>query len=181
MTEEFPKVFDCGLPILAVAPEVSMLGFEADLRDDYVYEQGLLNHAESLAGPTVKPVFAYASFDQTYNREIGARLADLGVPCLNGAETVMTAIRHLQDWADHRRRARNARPEVPLAQPLGPQMDETKSLALLAGYGLPTAPSRVCEDTERVARAAPRISAFRWCRRPRRSASTTKAIWAAWF
>ena len=103
ITAEFPRVFDRGLDILAAAPEVSMLGFEADLRDDYVYEQGLLAHAKTLAGRTEKPCFFYASFGQAHNRALGEQLADLGIPCLNGAETMLAAVGHVQAWADRRR------------------------------------------------------------------------------
>lgn len=101
LTNEFSKVFERGLAILAAAPEVSMLGLEADLRDDYSYEEGLLLPARALASLTDKPCFFYSSFAQTHNRVLGANLADLGVPCLNGAEITLAAIRNVQHWADH--------------------------------------------------------------------------------
>lgn len=154
LTDEFAKVFDRGLSILAHAPEVSMLGFEADLRDDYHYELQLVEHAKTLATRTDKPIFFYASFAQTYNRTLGDQLADAGVPCLNGAQITMTAIRHFQHWADRQRIPAAPPPEVPAAQPLPPYLDETASLARLRAYGVPTIQSQVCRDWEAVCQTA---------------------------
>lgn len=153
LTDDFPKVFDRGLDILAKAPEVSMLGLEADLRDDYVYEEGVLALAKSLAERTDKPVFFSASFGQTNNRILGDRLADLGVPTLNGAEIAMQAIRNLQNWADARRIKPQTMPAVPCAVALPHELDEASSLSVLAGYGVPVAVSRVCSSAQSVTEA----------------------------
>lgn len=153
LTDEFPKVFDRGLGILADAPEVSMLGLEADMRDDYHYDAGLFAQAETLAARTDKPVFFYASFGQTHNREIGDHLADLGVPCLNGAETTLRAVRRFQDWADARRKMAEETPGIPVAPALPEVCDETASLELLAHFGVPGALSRVCPDAAAVGQA----------------------------
>ncbi len=153
MTDEFPRVFDRGLRIMANAPEVSMLGFEADLRDDYVYEPGLLEHARGLAERMEKPVFAYASFGQTHNREIGEDLADAGVPCLNGAGIAMRAIRDFQAWADAGRAVPEPRPAVPPPVLFPAHLDEAASLETLAQFGVPGALSRVCHDADSVAEA----------------------------
>ncbi len=154
LTDEFPKVFDRGLDILATAPEVSMLGFEADLRDDYVYEPDLLTHAKRLVERTEKPVFFYASFGQTHNREIGDELAELGVPCLNGAENAMQAVRAFQNWADARRGASPEVPDVPETDcDLPGHLDEAASLEVLARFGVPGATSRICQDAGAVAEA----------------------------
>lgn len=153
LTDEFPKVFDRGLRILAAAPEVSMLGFEADMRDDYLYEEGVFAHATTLAARTDKPVFFYASFGQTHNRGIGDQLADLGVPCLNGAETMLQAIRHFQGWADARRERPEALPLFPSAPALPEQLDESACLGVLAHFGVPGAQSRVGTDAHSIAQA----------------------------
>ncbi|KIC08793.1 hypothetical protein RA19_18080 [Leisingera sp. ANG-M1] len=153
LTDEFPKVFDRGLDILAAAPEVSMLGFEADLRDDYVYEPQLLEHARQLRARTDKPVFFYASFGQTHNRGIGEALAEAGVPCLNGAETAMQAVKAFQAWADGLRAEVETAPEVPGGQALPADLDEAASLEVLSGFGVPGALSRVCSDAGSVAAA----------------------------
>ncbi|MFT7530565.1 MAG: acyl-CoA synthetase (NDP forming) [Gammaproteobacteria bacterium] len=155
LTDNFPKVFDNGLQTLADAEEVSMLGFEADMRDDYVYDKALSDLAKSLASRTEKPVFCYTSFGQTNNREIGSHLADLGIPCLNGADITMSAIRHLQNWANQR----NIMPQRPThITPLklfpGNFSGEAASLQLLSEYQVPVAQSRVCVDMRAVNLAA---------------------------
>ncbi len=153
LTDEFPKVFDRGLSILAQAPEVSMLGFEADLRDDYVYEPVLLEYAKRLRERTDKPVFYYASFGQTHNRGIGEALAGLGVPCLNGAETAMQAVKAFQAWADGLRAEAEPALEVPAAEMLPAQLDEVASLEVLSKFNIPGALSRVCSDAGSIAAA----------------------------
>lgn len=157
LTDDFSKVFDRGLEILAQAPEVSMLGLEADLRDDYIYEEGLLRLAQELAGRTTKPVFFYTSFGQANNRRMGDDLADRGVPILNGAENTLAAVRNFQRWADARRDVPETTPKVPPAPELPAQCDEVSSLALLSRFGVPVAQSRVCTTADAVIRAGEEI------------------------
>ncbi len=153
LTDAYPKVFDRGLTLLAEAPEVSMLGFEADLRDDFVYEPQLLGHAKRLVDRTDKPVFFYTSFGQTHNRQLGEDLAEAGVPCLNGAAIALDAARCLQTWADARRRPAVPPPTLPPPRPLPRELDEVTSLKLFAEFGLPCAQSRLCLDAQAVVAA----------------------------
>lgn len=160
LTDDFPKVFERGLQILAAAPEVSMIGLEADFRDDYIYHEGLLALAKRLPQLTAKPCFVYTSFGQTHNRRLGDELADLGIPCLNGAAAAMTAIRKLQNWADG---AASAEPDPRVGVDdaivgnararLASAMDEQASLDLLRDFGLETVQSVVC-DTAAALHAA---------------------------
>jgi len=152
LTDEFPKVFERGLKMLADAPEVSMLGLEADFRDDYVYEPGLLDLAKSLPTLTTKPCFVYSSFCLAHNRRLADELADLEVPYLNGATTMMTAVRKVQAWADA---PRWEAPEVaPWPGQLRAKLDEFASLELLCGFGMATVQSVVCQTAAAVAEAA---------------------------
>lgn len=152
LTDEFPKVFERGLKVLADAPEVSMLGLEADLRDDYVYEPGLLDLAKSLPVLTAKPCFVYSSFGLAHNRRLADELADHGIPYLNGAATMMTAVRNVQAWADA---PLWEAPEIaPWAGQLPAKLDEFASLDLLHSFGMATAQSVVCETAEAVTKAA---------------------------
>ncbi|RWI89993.1 MAG: CoA-binding protein [Mesorhizobium sp.] len=164
LTDEFAKVFERGMRVLAAAPEVSMLGLEADLRDDYIYEERLLALAKALPTLTEKPCFLFTSFGQTNNRRLGEELADLGVPCLNGAAAMMAAVREFQAWADRSTQATElacepadeallARWEARLASP----MDEFSSLDLLHAFGLQTARSMICETAEALRDAAARL------------------------
>lgn len=164
LTEDFPKVFARGLAILAEAPEVSMLGFEADFRDDYLYHEDLFELAKSLPNVTAKPCFVYTSFGQANNGRIGGELADLGVPCLNGAEATMAAVRRFQAWADQPDQSaepHTTRPDdVMLARwsaTLAAPMDEFASLDLLHAFGVETAQSVICEDVAELKEAAIRL------------------------
>ena len=152
LTDEFPKVFERGLKVLAAAPEVSMLGLEADFRDDYVYEAGLLDLAKSLPMLTEKPCFVYSSFGLAHNRLLAEQLADLGIPYLNGAATMMTAVRKFQAWADQPVTEGHA--AAPWAGQLPARLDEFASLHLLRSFGMTTAHSQICQMPETVAEAA---------------------------
>lgn len=152
LTDEFPKVFERGLKVLANAPEISMLGLEADFRDDYLYEPGLFELAKSLPDLTSKPCFVYSSFGLAHNRRLADELADLGIPYLNGAATMMTAVRKVQAWG-----------EAPVVQCLAvrpwtgqlpAKMDEFSSLDLLRSFGVSTAQSIICESSDAVTEAA---------------------------
>lgn len=161
LTDEFSKVFERGLRILAAAPEVSMLGLEADMRDDYVYEDGVLAQARALASLTDKPCFFYSSFGQTHNRALGEALADLGVPCLNGAGMMMAAVRNFQNWADRRRVQvsdvvvePDADTVVKWRARLAAPVDEHTGLALLADFGVPAAQGVICTSAAMLDDAA---------------------------
>lgn len=152
LTDEFPKVFERGLKVLAAAPEVSMLGLEADFRDDFVYEPGLLELAKSLPQMTAKPCFVYSSFGLAHNRRLAEELAEQGIPYLNGAATMMTAVRKVQAWADG---PLTEELEVaPFEGQLPAKMDEFASLGLLRDFGMTTAQSRICDTADALAEAA---------------------------
>ena len=149
LTDDFAKVFDNGLQIFAEADEVSMLGFEADMRDDYIYDEALYEHAKNLLNYTDKPVFCYTSFAQTNNRNLGGELIELGIPCLNGAEITMNAIRHLQNWADSRNAYVELPPKFTTIKSLPDNLSgEAASLQLLSEFNVPVAQGKVCIDKE---------------------------------
>lgn len=155
LTDDFAKTFETGLRLLSAAPEVSMLGLEADVRDDYIYEDRLLTLAKALPRLTDKPCFLYASFGLTHNRRLADELADLGLPVMNGAKMMLAAARNLQGWADWNACAPDTVTTTGVALP--EQLDEASSLALLRGFGLPTVECRVCDTAEAVQTAAGEI------------------------
>jgi acetyltransferase len=157
LTEDFPATFERGLAAMAAAPEVSMLGFEADLRDDYVYEARLREIALGLAGLTQKPCFFYSSFGQANNRGLADELADRGVPCINGIGAVLAAATKLQRWADARRETDSSTPlaaDTSLADhwhsrfASGAAVDERTGLALVSAFGVPAIGSAIHDDWE---------------------------------
>lgn len=167
LTDEFAKVFERGLAAMAAAPEVSMIGFEADLRDDYVYLEELRHIASGLSHLTSKPCFFYSSFTRANNRALGDLLADRGVPCFNGASEMLVTVKKVQEWADRRRET--PRPPVQAsvggdkasrwrtALQSGMALDEHASLDLLSAFGVRTIRSEIAESWDALVLAAARI------------------------
>jgi acetyltransferase len=163
LTDEFATTFARGLSAMAAAPEVSMIGFEADLRDDYTYEARLEQIAMGLGEISPKPCFFYSSFGQAHNRELGDRLADRGVPCINGVGAMFAATGKVQEWAD-RQRAGPETPAVPSsASGVGAwhsrladagQIDEESALDLLSHFGVPAIGRATREEWQGVRAAA---------------------------
>jgi acetyltransferase len=163
LTDEFATIFARGLSAMAAAPEVSMIGFEADLRDDYIYEAGLEQIALGLGEISPKPCLFYSSFGQAHNRELGDRLADRGVPCINGVGAMFAAVGKVQKWAD----AQRAGPEMAVMPPsasaaeawssrladAGP-FDEGSALDLLSDFGVPAIGRATHQDWQGVQAAA---------------------------
>lgn len=159
LTEDFSKPFYDAFQVLSSADEVSMIGFEADLRDDYVYEDRLLALALSLAERTDKPCFFYSSFGRTSNFRLGEKLAERGVPCLNGIGEVLNAVSKLQDWADRKSRSEEPVPAVKVLTKSGSDgaMDERSALALLSSFGIPVVDNEVHDGLAQLLAAADRM------------------------
>ena len=167
LTNEFAKVFERGLSILAAAPEVSMIGLEADLRDDYVYLDALKDLALALPKITAKPCFFYSSFARANNRLLGETLAEHGVPCLNGVAEMLRAVKKVQAWSDRLREGApttssratdNAKARDWLQTLAGRlQPGEWETLDLLGRFGIPAIRSEPADSRDAALAAAQRI------------------------
>jgi acyl-CoA synthetase (NDP forming) len=166
LTDEFTRVFERGVAVFDGAEEVSMIGLEADLRDDYVYADELLQLARDLPRRTGKPCFFYASFARANNRDLGAALSHSGVPCLNGLAEMLTAVKKLQEWSNGLTDDLGKVPETAWPEIVerwrhkfasGIQMDEHASLSLLSDFGIPAIPSAIAEDSAGLQAAAARL------------------------
>jgi acetate---CoA ligase (ADP-forming) len=157
LNDEFAKVFERGMTVFDGAEEISMIGLEVDLRDDYVYSQELLELARGLPQRTGKPCFFYSSFGRANNRALGAELTECGVPCLNGLAEMLMAVKKMQDWSDNLTDDSDGAPASEAAKPeiverwrrkfaAGFEMDEYASLSLLSDFGVPAIPSAIAED-----------------------------------
>ena len=167
LTDEFAKVFERGLSILAAAPEVSMIGLEADLRDDYIYLDALEKLGLALPQITGKPCFFYSSFARANNRLLGERLAENEVPCLNGLAEMLRAVEKVQTWSDRLREDAGKSPFLgrhdgafrewrkSLIDPLKP--GERETLDLLSRFGIPVIRSEIAENCDAALAAATQI------------------------
>ncbi len=166
MTDAFAKVFERCVATLANAPEASMIGFEADLRDDYIYMQELRDLALRLADLTPKPCFFYSSFARANNRGLGDALADRGVACFNGAAEMLTAVMKVQAWADRRREQPALAPPAAVDAVVRTwqatlqsrsRLNEHEALDLLSAFGVPTIRNVLADRWEPLALAAAEI------------------------
>ena len=155
ISEGFDEAFDRGLASLAAAPEVGLLGFEIDARDDHSYNPGIVDIAHRLPQITDKTCFVYSSFARANNRALSDSLADAGVPLLNGLDETLSAVSGLRRLRDLREGLRDedsalAGPDAEIVarwranlRP-GTWLGEAAGLALLADFGIPSVPCRRC-------------------------------------
>jgi len=166
----FASVFRSSLKIMADAPEVGLLGFEFDARDDYFYDPGLVAAAEDLPTLSDKPCFLYSSFANANNRGLAARFADAGLPLINGLDNMLSAVQSVLAHRDLRALATQSDPP-PAAAPNneierwrrrfgeGGALQEADGLDLLRAFGVPTVDYQMA-DTADAALAAAREIGF---------------------
>jgi len=161
----FAGVFRDSLRTLAQAPEIGILGFEFDARDDYSYDPGLAEIANEMPGLSSKPCFLYSSFGNTNNRALAERYADIGVPLINGLDNMLTAIQGVFVQRDLQAIASRQDPPPDVAPAPdrtawrrrlgeGADLQEADGLSLLQAFGIPTVPLRVVETCDAAVRAA---------------------------
>jgi len=162
---QFSRVFQDSLRILAGAPEIGILGFEFDARDDYSYDPGLTEIANELPGLSDKPSFLYSSFANTNYRLLADRFADAGIPLINGLDNMLTAVRGVLSHGNLRALASRQDP-APAPPPdeeveswrqrldEGTELQEAEGLSLLRAFGVPTVPYRVVETCDAAVQAA---------------------------
>lgn len=166
LTEEFAKPFEQAVEVFASADEISMIGYEADLRDDYVYDDRIHDLATSLAQRTDKPCFFYSSFARINNTKLGEVLIEAGVPCINGASEMLAAVTKLQQWADFKPDQSGSSawtlPRETVDHWAGllassNHVDEHFALSLLSDFGMTTARGEVHATWDGVKLAADNI------------------------
>jgi acetyltransferase len=165
MSDGFASVFERALLTVGAAPEVSLVGYEIDARDDHTYNDELLAIAKRLPQMTGKPCFAYSCFAQAHNRDIGDGLADAGLPQLNGLDETLSAIAALRALRDLKRHIGidDPPPAMPDAAAADTWSDilsrggwqgEAAGLKLLNDFGIRAVSAAACKDIEQVHNAA---------------------------
>ena len=161
LADGFETVFEGALRTLSAAPEIALVGYECDMRDDYCYSQKLVELMRALPGMSAKPCFGYSSFAQANNRELARELAAGSLPVINGLDAMLEAAGHLLAWRD-RRGMREAAPEAGDAELVarakarlaGGALDEAGGLTIFAEFGLPVIGHAVCADLDQAQTAA---------------------------
>ncbi len=130
-----------------------------DWRDNYylheMHERVLIQAARS----TSKPVLAVSNCSLTHDQALADRLADHGVPLLEGTREALMAVKQCLAHRDRRIRSRQSYVEHPEAEPLRRALSTQEWVSEAFGYGLlsaygVTTPAAESVDTRAGALAA---------------------------
>ncbi len=163
LTAGFSEVFRDSLRYLMEDPNIAMGLFEFEARDDFAYTPAFLDIAEDMAGTCGKPLIVLNSFSGARNWDIAERLADAGVPLVNGVRSALLAVRHALAYREFRGRVEGAPPAAPSADSvarwrrrlaLGGALAEAESLALLRDFGIPAVIAEAAADRDAAIAAA---------------------------
>lgn len=163
---DFVKQFEACFDALLADPAAGLGVFCADIRDNYYLSDGFATAAIGAAAKTDKPVAFVTNYTQVDHRDLSLRLAEAGVPVLDGTQNGLTAVRGALAYRDFLSRPPDPCPSLPgspadrrasARERLDRGMDESGALALLAAYGIPVADHAVVETEADAVAAATRI------------------------
>jgi acyl-CoA synthetase (NDP forming) len=166
ITGDFAGVFRDALHTLMDDPNVAMSLFEFEGRDDFLYTPAFVDIAEEAGATLDKPLVVLNSFSGAHNAGLAERLADAGVPLVNGVDTALLAARHALAYRDARARPAIEAPDPPSEAVVagwrerlaaGGVLDEAESLALLRDFGVPAVEVAVAASPDDAVAAAERI------------------------
>jgi acyl-CoA synthetase (NDP forming) len=146
---------------------VAALAFSVDLTTEDDPSTGYIEIAKAVWPETGKPMAMLSNLASAVDRGDVRRLAEAGVPVLEGTVTGLAAFRHLFEYRDVR-----SRPPLVAAEAVarvdpevrdrwadrleggGAPLSESEGLALLAAYGVPVAESREAASVDDAMAAA---------------------------
>jgi acetate---CoA ligase (ADP-forming) len=143
---------------------VAALAFSVDLTTEDDPAAGYIETARTIWTETAKPVAMLSNLASAVDRNDVLRLAEAGVPVLEGTNTGLAAFRHLFAYRD----VRALPPISDVGSPAAPgvrdrwrerladggPLSESEGLALLSDYGVPVTASMEASSTEEVVDAA---------------------------
>ena len=169
LDDGFVDVFANSLSIMAADESVAILGFETDVRDDFIYNDRVFDLAKNLTNLTAKPVLFFSSFADVYNRAIADDFMDRGIPVIGGLRKTLAAVKNALQRRDLLldRKLESAHPPASLPGAnlievacerlsAGQSLDEAASLALLSQVGVQVVHFESHNDRESVLRSARR-------------------------
>ena len=170
LDDGFAQVFADGLSILSRDPGVSVLGFETDFRDGFIYNEEIFASAANLGELTDKPVLFYSSFADVSNPGIADQFMDRGIPVIGGLRKTLAAVKCALSWRDLRQHrlleAKNPPSGLPDSNAIdaarrqlagGRSLDENATLQLLSNSGIRVARFERHHTLEGTIQAATRI------------------------
>ena len=155
LTAEFTAIFDDCLGHLMADPNAAIGLFEFEARDDFQYLPDLVDIALRRAEAHDTPLIVMSSLSATGNQGIAERLADAGVPLVNGVQSALDAVRHCLAYRDFQARGEMRPPAGPPDDVVdrwrdrlagGAALDEAEGLGLLRDFGICAVEPRIVED-----------------------------------
>jgi acyl-CoA synthetase (NDP forming) len=142
---------------------VAALAFSVDLTTEDDPSTGYIETAQAVWPETDKPLAMLSNLASSVDRRDVLRLAESGIPVLEGTTTGLAAFRHLFAYRDARARSpvraepagsSDARARWQSRLREGRPLGEAESLALLSEYGVPVTDSRLAASPEEALEAA---------------------------
>jgi acyl-CoA synthetase (NDP forming) len=160
------EIYEECIRALLADDSVAALAFSVDLTTEDDPASGYIETATKVWPETDKPMAMLSNLASAVDRGDVVRLAEAGIPVLEGTATGLAAFRHLFEYRDVRARPPVAPPPSGgwiLDEALagwaarlgdGTPLSESESLGLLAAYGVPVAAGREVETADAAVAAA---------------------------
>lgn len=162
--ENYANVFEIGYKEIEKDPNVGMIGIEFHFNDRFNPRVGAVEAMLNAWEVSTKPFYYFTSITPLPNEGLGNRLADLGIPAIDGQDNALRVAKwfmrsqNLRDAALARASERDARFTLTKSQTDAlagsGAISEADSLSLLAELGLPTVRSQTATGREEITRAA---------------------------
>ncbi len=147
-------------------PDTAALAFVVDLTTEEDPATGYVAMARTVYAETDAPMAMLANLASAIDRNDARRLAEAGIPVLEGTASGLAAFRHLFAYRDARTRP-PLRPPAPVDPAIlghwrhrlanGQPLTELEALALLADYGVPTVAAAAAGDADEAVAVAERL------------------------
>ena len=165
--ENYANVFEISYKEIEKDPNVGVMGIEFHFNDRFNPRVGAVEAMLNAWEVSTKPFFYFTSITPLPNEGLGQRLADLGIPAIDGQDNALRVAKwflrsqELRDAALARATEKGKPVSLTAAQistlKSKGAMSEADSLALLSELGLPTVQSEDVEGINALKEAAKRI------------------------
>ena len=162
----YEAIFENCWQALVDDSDTAMGVFVADLTSHFWLHEGFARVCRKVAVRTTKPVVMATNHVGSEEQNLAMRLADYGIPVLDGIEPALKAIRHALNYRDFLAQQTSAPPERVVAGTrrrwmarlsTGEALDEYEALCLLDDYGVPVQAAQVATTLDEALAAADTI------------------------
>lgn len=162
----YEEIFGECFTALLKDPQAGLGLWIADVRDAASYYQHFANIAIRISKTTDKPIAFATCFSKCMNEGLANKLADAGIPVLEGMRPAMVAVRSMLEYSAFRRRPAIVPPPAPPASVVDRwlrrcatrrSLGESESLALLSDFGVIVVEHRLATSQEEALAATTEI------------------------